>query len=86
MLKTSLYQRYKAIYLPISCDNDTLWKSGKFVSVNIPVFLTCEIVLFYVCKLLCDSDVLFIIVRNMSAYKPPWPRLYNIDSVSVVSS
>ncbi len=24
VLKTLLYQRYKAIYLPISCDNDTL--------------------------------------------------------------
>lgn len=62
-----LSQRYKGIYLPTSYDNDTLWKSGKFVNVNIPVFYTCESLLFYVCKLLCDNDVLFIIVRNMSA-------------------
>ena len=67
MLKTLLYQRYKAIYLRISCDNDTLWKSGKFVNVNVPVFYTCESLLFYVCKLLCDNDVSCIIVRNMSA-------------------
>lgn len=67
MCKTLLYQRYKAIYLPISCDNDTLWKYNKFVNVNIPVFYTCEIVLFYLCKLLCDNDVSCIIVRNMSA-------------------